>query len=70
MKTKYTIHNVEWKQGDLGWYWVADLHEDGKQIGITGNYYDIEERLPVPPVGPLKYSSELLGNVLLPPFEG
>ena len=42
---KLSIENVRWCKDELGDYWVADLLENGKKIGVTGNYYDIDETI-------------------------
>ena len=34
---------VWWPDDGHGPYWTADLHRDGKKIGVTGNYYDVDE---------------------------
>lgn len=48
-KTTFTRDNLRWREDEFGWYWVADLlDERGKKIGVTGNYYELDERLDRP----------------------
>ena len=38
------INNIRWREDDCGEFWTADLiDEDGYRIGLTGNYYDVDE---------------------------
>lgn len=37
------IKNLTWHTDDLGPYWRADLYENGKKVGITGSYYNVDE---------------------------
>lgn len=48
--TDYVVElsDVEWKEDADGWYWVAPVYKNGKQCHLTGNYYQLEERLAEP----------------------
>ncbi len=42
------LSDVEWKEGELGWYWIAPVYKGGSRCHLTGNYYQLEERLEEP----------------------
>lgn len=45
-KQTHEVRNVTWQQNDLGWYWRGDLFLNGKQVAVTGNYYNVDQYLP------------------------
>lgn len=49
MKAEYETKNKIYKRDEYGWYWLADLSQCGKNIGVIGNYYELNERLASPP---------------------
>jgi hypothetical protein len=39
---KRIIKDIEWLEDESGWYWIAtEIDNNGKQIGRTGNYYEL-----------------------------
>lgn len=43
------LTNIQWHEDECGAFWSADVVEGEKQIGVTSNFYAIEEggkRLP------------------------
>lgn len=40
---KKLIANLEWLRDDCGEYWIADLFQAGKKIGVTGSYYSVDK---------------------------
>ena len=39
----FTIKNVRWLKDEWGDYWVAELFQDGKRVGLTSSYYSLNE---------------------------
>lgn len=42
--SKTTIRNLTWKSDPLGDYWTADLIRGGVKVGVTGSYYELNDK--------------------------
>lgn len=43
-ENEYEQKDKRWLRDADGWYWITELYQNGKRIGLTGNYYDLDER--------------------------
>ena len=41
--TDVSLSGLQWGKDEHGSYWYAIAHRHGKQIGVTGNYYCVDE---------------------------
>lgn len=46
----YTVKlsDVKWRKDTDGWYWTAPVYRGNNRCHLTGNYYQLEERLEKP----------------------